>query len=181
MNSGESKPTDNSNEKEIAMNYAWDWFEYHASQRMTAFNYFCVLIGFAAAGYLKCLELAEKAEPLGNQDKTGYIWWLLTIFIGLFGLLFSISFYLLDIRNLELVNCSSHALKVLESPLGLTLREDGDSRKYLGDSLDMLSRKLPKPLLIKWVRHLIWLRSIMIFAALAFLIGIVYAIFRLCT
>ena len=37
---------------EKAQNYAWNWFEYHAGQRLTSFNYFLILIGVVVVGYL---------------------------------------------------------------------------------------------------------------------------------
>jgi len=40
----------------IEQKYAWEWFSYHAAQRMTALNYFFVTVGIIAVAYSKCVE-----------------------------------------------------------------------------------------------------------------------------
>lgn len=51
--------------------YAWDWFSYHAAQRLIAFRYFLLIIGAISLGYLKCHE---------NE------WFLLTLIVCCFGM-----------------------------------------------------------------------------------------------
>lgn len=33
--------------------YAWDWFAYHAGQRLTTFNFFLVIVGVLTVGLVK--------------------------------------------------------------------------------------------------------------------------------
>lgn len=44
----ETKP---SGPSEIAYKYAWDWFSYHAAQRLTTFRFFLIIIGVVVVGY----------------------------------------------------------------------------------------------------------------------------------
>lgn len=160
---------------EKAWDYAWNWFQYHARQRITAFNLFLVLLGAIVAGYLKCAELAISSQASVDMINSRQIWWFLALAISIFGIMISIAFWFLDIRNAELVNCGRIALKDLEDSLGLTIRKDDESRKYLSKSLDILSRKIPQSWLPKLTRHGTWLRAIMIFAAITFFLAALYA------
>jgi len=47
-----------SGEKEIFRKYAWDYFEYHADQRMKTFNFFIVMAGLLAGGITSCSKMA---------------------------------------------------------------------------------------------------------------------------
>jgi hypothetical protein len=162
------------------LDYAWNWFEYHARQRITAFNLFLVLVGAIVAGLLKCAEIAEKASiPVIAEDNVRQTWWFLSFIISIFGVLISIAFWFIDIRNAELVNCGREALMDLEVSLGLKIRQDDVERKYLDKSLDILSRQIPRSWLSKLIRHGTWLRTIMIFAAFIFLISALYALWEM--
>lgn len=158
---------------EQALKYAWDWFEYHARQRMTAFNFFLILIGLVVAGYLKCVELAEGGEA---QSIAGGTWWFFASAIGFFGALISVAFWFLDIRNAELVNCGRNTLIELEENMGISIRKDDESRRYLNDSLDILTRRMPKSCVPKLARYGTWLRTIMFFAAIVFLVSSSFAL-----
>jgi hypothetical protein len=38
---------------ETELTYAWNWFQYHAGQRLTAFNFFLVMRSARVRGYLR--------------------------------------------------------------------------------------------------------------------------------
>ncbi len=84
------------------LTYAWNWFSYHANQRLTAFHYFLIIVGFLVAGYTTSL------------DKQLYT---MQAAIGLVGVLISIAFLALDIRNEQLVDDGRDALRKLEQAL----------------------------------------------------------------
>jgi hypothetical protein len=153
------------------LEYAWNWFEYHAGQRLTAFNYFLILIGVVVAGYLKCVELAGKSQPYMEQAEMAAIWWSLAFAIGLFGMIISMAFWFLDIRNEELINCGRDALELLESSMKLTIRQDDKERNHLAKSLDFFSRLIPLSFMGKLASHHFWLRSIILFSAMSFFIA----------
>ncbi|MFZ3148360.1 MAG: hypothetical protein WA137_04905 [Methanothrix sp.] len=169
--------SEDNNTEEKSINYAWNWFEYHASQRFASFNYFLILIGVVVVGYLKCIELAGKSQYGMEQVGMAKIWWALASAIAIFGIIISIAFWFLDIRNEELVNCGRNALELLEQSLGLEIRIDDTNRNCLDKSQDRLSRLLP----ISWIKilssHHIWLRVIMLLSASVFTGAAVCAIY----
>lgn len=150
----------------IAVKYAWDWFSYHAGQRLTAFRYYLVIIGLVVAGYLKAFELGWE--------------WASWVLAG-FGALISLAFLILDIRNTELVNCGRAALDTLEGDLGVSIRQDDKERKRFDESLDWISRSIlclfgfrkGKELRNTWrdsaTRHQFWLRFILYITLVGFI------------
>lgn len=160
---------------EMAINYAWNWFEHHAKQRFMAFNYFLILIGVVVVGYLKCVELAVNSPACIDQVQNAKIWWSLASAIGIFGMIISIAFWFLDIRNEELINCGRNALDSIEESMGLTIRKDDKARTYLNDSRDLTSRIIPLFCIKYLASHHFWLRSILLLSAVAFFIASIFA------
>ena len=94
----------------------------------------------------------------------------------MFGALASIAFWLLDIRNEELVNCGRNALDNLEEQVGLTtIRKDDKERVYLNNSLDPVSRRIPKCWQATVIKHSFWLRLIMLVTSIVFAFAAIYA------
>ncbi len=77
--------------------YAWDWFEFHAKQRLTTFNFFLIIMG--AIGYVYIF--GKPDAPLIN-------------WIAFFGAIISFLFLLLEVRNTILVGDGRAALDKLE-------------------------------------------------------------------
>jgi deoxyribose-phosphate aldolase len=146
---------------EIAFKYAWDWFSYHANQRLNAFHFFLIIIGFVVVGYFKSMELEQV---------------YFSFLICLFGALASIAFWFLDIRNEELVNCGRYALDELEEQFGLKIRKCDDQRVCLKKSLDPISCRFPTNWLSIAVAHRFWLRLIMLVTSLSFMFAAFYAL-----
>jgi hypothetical protein len=48
---------------QLQMKYAWDWFQYHADQRLKAFNYFVVVSGILIAAYGAAMQKAIPTTP----------------------------------------------------------------------------------------------------------------------
>lgn len=151
-------------EIDIEYKYAWDWFSYHAAQRLIAFRFFLIIIGAVSVGYSTCL--ANK-----------FFW--PSVIISSFGVFISVAFYFLEIRNEELVNCGRHALNKLEGReegekrevIELKIRLDDYNREYLTESLDWFSRKLiPRILPASLIKHRFWLRAIYGFTFVSFLV-----------
>lgn len=106
---------DGDQKERIAFDYAWGWFQYHASQRLTAFNFFLVIVGFLLVGYAQAI--------LNRWDAFG-------VGLGVIGMCISIGFLALDVRNRELVNLGKATLKTLESTIGVSLCAD-DARPFV--------------------------------------------------
>jgi hypothetical protein len=152
---------------ELQFNYAWNWFQYHASQRLTAFNFFLILTSAGIVGY-------------GNAARDHS--WGYAIAIAFVGLIVAVGFLAMDIRNTELVQCGRNALDELEKQLPLVdIRTADETRSTLQEVLN----HGPEQQLYGWVSknpkrerlltHSVWLRSIMVVIAVGFLFGLVAA------
>ena len=90
--------------------YAWEWFKYHAGQRISMFNYFLVAVGILASAFMA----SWKLEPWMAQG------------IGILGMVWSIAFLLLDVRNRQLVHMGEDVLEHLERHDIFTTAAQGD-------------------------------------------------------
>jgi hypothetical protein len=157
---------------ELDFQYAWNWFSYHASQRLTAFNFFLVLLGAILVGYSQAAS--HDVKVLGAA-------------LGLFGALVSAAFWVMDVRNTELVQCGRAALDQLEdSPvLHVRIRHSDGSRVYLKDVIygPVTGRMFAAadngfPQFTSRVfTHSFWLRSVMMSVGLASLVATGWALF----
>jgi hypothetical protein len=86
---------------EWARAYAWDWFEYHAGQRTSMFNYGIAAAAILAAAYGSAFE----------KDA------MVSCAIGLVGVLVCFSFLRLDARNKYLVDRGETMLRSVEATL----------------------------------------------------------------
>ena len=88
----------------LQFTYAWNWFSYHAAQRLIAFRFYLIIIG--AVGWLFFKE-GTAVTYLDNP------------LLGVSLFVVSLFFYLLEVRNNQLVNCGREALDELEKDLEL--------------------------------------------------------------
>ena len=86
-------------QKEL-LDYAWKWFEYHATQRLIAFRFFLVFLGILIIGY-------------NNGIESGNL--VLASFVAGAGALVSFAFLMLEVRNERLVDVGRNALRKIES------------------------------------------------------------------
>ncbi|HKS58205.1 MAG TPA: hypothetical protein VJS12_23115 [Steroidobacteraceae bacterium] len=86
---------------EWARAYAWDWFEYHAGQRTSMFNYGIAAAAILAAGFGSSIE----KEPG------------VAVAIGLVGIVVCLSFLRVDARNKFLVGRGEELLRAVEATL----------------------------------------------------------------
>lgn len=83
------------------MDHAWRYFELHAQQRMTVFNFFLAIAGLLAAGIGACLQ-------------EGKSFFFLATALGIFLTLVSFIFWKLDQRVSMLIKNSEVILEKLE-------------------------------------------------------------------
>jgi hypothetical protein len=90
---------DNPIGKKEIFEYAWEWFRYHAGQRLEAFRFFTVFLGLLAVAFAACL-------------KEGYLRFIggIAVFIAFI----SFAFLVLEIRNEQLVEIGKDALLQIE-------------------------------------------------------------------
>jgi len=151
------------NADELRMRYAWDWFQYHADQRLKAFNYFVVALGFLLAAYGTAMKDAA-AFPL-----------IATVIAG-FGAVISFAFLCIEVRNHELVEVGRMWLDQLEKSLGMSLREDDRKRKYLPKSVGSLTAAFTPPKSV--FSHKLWFRVIYCIAGILFIILFFFSLMR---
>ena len=82
-----------------SLDYAWKWFQYHAGQRMLAFNFLLILMGALSIGYYKAFDSGSH--------------WHAAI-VAAFGVVVTFAFLVLEWRNEELVNIGRNALRSIE-------------------------------------------------------------------
>jgi hypothetical protein len=93
------------------LDYAWGWWQFHGKQRTDMFNYYLIITGILANAYVG----VWKDSRLGLG--TG---------VALLGILASIGFLLLDIRNRQQLDAANEALKTIQNDgLGVTLANIG--------------------------------------------------------
>jgi hypothetical protein len=82
--------------EKLALDHAWDWFEYHATQRMTMIRFYLIAIGGIGAGIGALLSAHEN---------------LLASTLSIVGFATSYCFKQLDKRVADLVKIGENALK----------------------------------------------------------------------
>lgn len=100
---------------DIARIYAWNWFEYHASQRMTVFRFYLIFTAVVTAGYAQVID----KEPIIGAVLGGFLSFI------------TIAFWRLDRRNVVLIKLAEAHLKDHEERLAL---EVGTGIKLLGQA-----------------------------------------------
>ncbi len=99
-------------QKDRLRTYAWNYFAYHAEQRMKTFHFYLITIAALIVGFVS----AAVTIP------TEYFHWL--SIVGLLITIFSVAFAFMDKRNANLVRNGEAALRWLDEQEGLP-NEDG--------------------------------------------------------
>ena len=100
--------------------YAWKYFEFHANQRLTTFNFYIAVSGLVTTGLVASFHQAIEVPYLG-------------IALGFLLMAFSYIFWKVDARNRELVSYGEEALKLFER------RFEGIGN---GDKIKIVNREL---------------------------------------
>jgi len=152
------------------MNYAWEWFKYHADQRLKAFNFYLIIVGILAVAYSTALK-----EGLQTGQRS---WRDFATVIAICGCVISIAFLMIEIRNRELVDSAGRWLDELEEKElgGMTIRKwsnDPGERPHLRGAIGWVAGLLPD-----WkygVTHTLWLRAVYLLALAGFILAIALA------
>lgn len=112
---------------QAAFDHSWNWFEYHANQRMTMIRFYLIVEGAVAAG-------------------VGYVWsrheFLFSILLSFFGIIASVCFSRLDLRVAHLVKFGEAALKEQQEQLAVALnRPDLEICKKADDNFTPEGRR----------------------------------------
>lgn len=158
----------------IRLDFSWKWFELHANQRMSLFNYFLIITGILANAYVTAVS--------DNNN-------LFAIAICLIGFVQSIGFITFDIRSRQLTQYSEDIMEKLErdgvfpdnfghpninkgKTLGL-LRRDSDNKMREGQNGGLL-------FFLKRIKKMkFWIRLVQLLISSIFLIGLINQIYLL--
>jgi len=215
------------------MTYAWAWFQYHADQRLKAFNFFLVILGILVVAYGAAMKegltnattaaaskaiqtsttlstttmaptnpstpstaAASKATQTSTTSSStttsttpttpsipsnvevgtaAYSYSIFAVVVAFCGVIISIGFFFIEIRNVELVECGRTSLNRLEGQLKMSLRQEDRERTHLAE---VLGRLVPQGRLVreKTITHWFWMRAIYIVAFLGFVFAFNYAL-----
>lgn len=98
-------PTDGKNESallDIAITHARSWVELHTSQRQNLLNFFLVAVAFLFSAYVSAVDARRS---------------FLAVLIALVGVVASLVFIAMDLRNRDLTQTGEAALQEIESRL----------------------------------------------------------------
>ena len=100
--------------------YAWNYFEYHAGQRMNTFNFYLIICTILATGFV---TIAEKDHPSASGNVLGAV-------IGILFPFFSWVFWQLDNRNRFFIKNAEKALMNLEKNIPARSKDDPPIRIF---------------------------------------------------
>jgi hypothetical protein len=146
--------------------YVWKYFQVHASQRLTTFNFYLVVSAVLVTGYFTVIK----------EDKFcfGLVLGLLLTFV-------SFIFYKLDRRNRDLVRHAERALRLLEARVPLVSAKDAPLRIFtVEDAQTAQMKKIRWP---PWRIYLTYARCfLLVFLTFAVvgLICLAYCALKMC-
>lgn len=122
-------------------NNAWEYFELHASQRLTTFNYYIVISTLITTGIFATFSKDYTAPSLGIAG-------------GLLLVFFSFVFWKLDDRNKQIIKGAEAALKFFEDSSELVDSSDGPNvlKLFTRDDFVTDQRRAAKPFW-PWRKH----------------------------
>jgi hypothetical protein len=184
------------------MKYAWDWFQYHADQRLKAFNFFLVILGILIVAYGAAMKegltnaanradsttttkaestsstppsssttsttsttLSNPAAAAAAESYSNY-----AAAVALCGVVISIAFFMIEIRNTELVDCGRDCLDRFEPALDMRLRRADRDREHLNKIVRRLVPQGRSPRK-RFITHWFWMRLIYGMACLGFMLA----------
>ena len=153
----------------IRLQFAWNWFEFHAKQRMSLFNFFLIITGILANAYAIAINYHNN---------------LLALAVCATGFVQSIGFIVFDIRSRQLTTYSEDIMEKLEREV---IFPDGFSHPLLhnGQTLGLLRRDSDNRMregqrggfqfLLRRVKKMkTWIRLVQLLVGVIFFIGFIY-------
>lgn len=137
---------------QLAMEHAWKYFEVHAAQRLSIFNFFVVMLGSVTAGVAATFE-------------TSHNWSYIGLVLSFVLLLLSFVFWKLDQRTAFLVK---HAEQVLIEAEKALL---SDSQRIFTSEVGITSKRTRGPAFQRMWTYSQSFRLIFVFAALLAVLG----------
>jgi hypothetical protein len=170
----ESPDADLQNKKlQLELDYASGWFQYTASQRLTTFNFFLIVVGLLLVAFAQAID---------------HGWSSFGVCIASLGVIVSVGFLAIDVRNEVLVNKGLAALRQLERKLEIALADRALDSKHLKSVLresligrpiawlifgSLRRRQLQR--LERFFRYRFWFRSVISTVGVISCLGLLWA------
>lgn len=94
-----------------ALEHAWSYFQLHANQRITVFNYFVIFAGVLATGLASAVQASPRLATVG-------------VVLGLLLSLLSLVFWKIDQRTSFLIKHAEELIKTLEPATAPLFQEE---------------------------------------------------------
>lgn len=111
--------------------YVWGYFQVHAAQRLTTFNFYIALSTVVTTGLFATFHKDLDLPFLG-------------FILGVLLIVFSLVFWRLDVRNRMLIKNSERSLKWLESRLAVEGEHTDELMVFSNEEIQTESRKSGK-------------------------------------
>lgn len=148
----------------MQFDYAWKWFDLHAKQRTTIFNYFMVIVGILA-------------NALVTAYKEGYQ--SLVVPIGVLGAATSLAFIVFDVRNRHLILQAEDVLEKLEDDQIYPADFKGGAGRRLGFMVVERESKMregqARSIYKSFLKHKWWIRGLELAVGACFLAAVFFA------
>jgi hypothetical protein len=141
----------------LRFEYAWRWFEFHAKQRVSMFNFFLVGIGILANAYV--LLILQNLKYVAGT-------------LAIIGALISLIFVFLDRRNRQLVKIGERLLNELEGN-GLFSNMNENTQNNLGPFHQEITKGEPP----FYLKHWFLIEGLQTITCLSFIFGAIFAFF----
>ena len=160
-----SQDGEGSGPRHDAIGHAWNWFKYHAEQRMILVRFYLIMAGALGAGYISVLKDNENA--------------LATVIAG-FGAFVSLLFFKLDQRTARLIKLGERALAKREEVLAGSVscdelkivdRAEEGTEKWLGSTREIFASMFVAALVVFCLAGLIALLKTTLAMRLAACVG----------
>lgn len=104
--------------------YLWNYFQFHAGNRLITFRFFLIICGFLIGGIITSIKLEF------NQ--------VISILLSILLSVFSFLFYKLDSRNRHLIKLSENALKYIEGKWRIEANRNESQSSTIAELPDFL-------------------------------------------
>lgn len=149
----------------LQFEYGWRWFEFHAKQRVSMFNYFLIITGILANAFVVSYTDGHSTIAVG---------------IAALGILASIGFICFDIRNRSMASEGENVLEKLEADVIFGGRLTDEKGQSLGPLL--VERRIgmregeKRPLRKSLLKHKVWIMTVQIAVAVCYALAIVMVV-----
>ena len=147
----------------LQFDYAWKWFDFHAKQRTTLFNYYLIIAGILANALVTSYK--EHYDAIIQA-------------LGALGAVTSLAFMIFDVRNRDMAAQAENVLEKLEEDVLFPTTFTDQQQSRLG--LLLVERRTgmreggSRTIYANILKHKWWIRGIQIAVGIAFALAALF-------